>query len=1478
MATRDLTRAFLQLRADEKAKVLRRKNIVSHREEGNALMKSADQEATQRRHRPRLGGRRERHQPARGAHQGDDGEAEQAAHESPDGALRRVRVQVRAGDRPRHAGDHGRIPQRREGTTADGAERQERRVLGRGRQDEAERTAVRALAWLAGRRGLLLVMMFSCVSRALATQLQTLSGDFRKSQKTYLARVKNQKEGPVEFDFLAENEAKQKRRGDTAQITEVEIAEDVINERDQEIQRIATSITELATIFKELAVLVIDQGTILDRIDYNMEQVVEQTEKGIEELEKAEETQKNGRPMNAARAQTLVDTGGHNVCVDVLQLKNNNNPRFPIQLLSFKKCVIWVAIVILWWSKMDVEVKQQQALMRSLRVFVDALRGIKKTQDAADVHHDVVEAVRVLCAPSETQDSAQWHDEAWRHGLVPIFQKLCLCMMRLDALEAKERNKVGPKAPRQAEKPKAPAGLLSLRDYSVLQAALELLFCWGAYPRVAAGVLMPIEKRRPTRTFEISKDVLMWGYRGYTRVMLDGQRTNEETTNELLGITQALLQLLSLPQFQPILLPKYVVELLALLVYGEVAMDTQTPTPVQAEFCRLREMVLRVLPLRMSMSSLRAALGQASPVVNEQAVEQRFKVRCGNLLSRLLMEGGGIVATIEMLLGAVEEGNTQARMQVATLICQIPSGEDPTKYASALCAQVRELLLAAVTPEKGNTSSKLLGEMAALLADQMATRHPALFDTEILSKLFHPLLIYEDSRLHATTPSGETNEVALTHCVEIARLLLCGPPPSQRFLQALAPLVRPLLHMYAFAATSKSFLAAPLRALLTAWIRSCSSASLLLQLTVLPATLPLQPTLTACGYQRKHDQESWRPLRQFCAGGGGGISLRPVQPSTSLVDQEHERGSLKMLIMPLVELLGAKELENSEVVGDLFSSLLLTYMHVRKHGESDSLDLIDKKEDPASPLALYEPMKSPTSAEGVEMVLTLLLALIECLGPSVLRSAAAVLQCIGTVLETYNTTGSKLVDKEHEEGNIIPSEEAEEEEENDEILTICLGVVMTILEAGSSHRSDLEEQQLRAMLPVLEVLSRHPRPEVAELSTNARAQILSRGATKVDGTNTTAEGEQSFEEVLQEAEKDLSSELVPLRARGVVALTKLVRRSRVHAHDAEWTPRVHALASVFLLQLHDSESYVFLAAVQGLAALADAHPGVAIPALVKALLDSSNSLESRIKLSEALLFSAKRCGDTLPKYGKIFVYAYLDCIRPPPSLRKRVERMKQEVSKRVQLIQEVENPDTKAQETAHSSNEPENEQELLAAATLRSSCLSNLAEICALLQWGLQPFVLDVMTERRSAKTAATPRGRAAAARGGRASRSCVRAAVPCRVAWVEDAGAHAGPPLTAVPDAQARGARRPGPCGGVPCEPGAGRTGRGNARRAVPARGAARRGFRHLELAHPLTAHFNVALQILIFSMDNHFIFHQSLGVAHNGCKAALVTVSAVY
>ena len=83
----------------------------------------------------------------------------------------------------------------------------------------------------------------------------------------------------------------------TAQIQMVEDNTIVVQHREQEIGQIVRSIQDLNDIFKDLSTMIVDQGTILDRIDYNIEHSTVAVEKGLKQLQKAEKYQKKNRKM-----------------------------------------------------------------------------------------------------------------------------------------------------------------------------------------------------------------------------------------------------------------------------------------------------------------------------------------------------------------------------------------------------------------------------------------------------------------------------------------------------------------------------------------------------------------------------------------------------------------------------------------------------------------------------------------------------------------------------------------------------------------------------------------------------------------------------------------------------------------------------------------------------------------------------------------------------------------------------------------------------------------------------------------------------------------------------------------------------------------------------------------------------------------------------------------------------------------------------
>jgi syntaxin 16 len=57
--------------------------------------------------------------------------------------------------------------------------------------------------------------------------------------------------------------------------------------RNHEISEIAKSIVSLAELFKDLSNLVIDQGTILDSVEYNVQQTAVHMEDAVKELDMA---------------------------------------------------------------------------------------------------------------------------------------------------------------------------------------------------------------------------------------------------------------------------------------------------------------------------------------------------------------------------------------------------------------------------------------------------------------------------------------------------------------------------------------------------------------------------------------------------------------------------------------------------------------------------------------------------------------------------------------------------------------------------------------------------------------------------------------------------------------------------------------------------------------------------------------------------------------------------------------------------------------------------------------------------------------------------------------------------------------------------------------------------------------------------------------------------------------------------------------
>ena len=112
------------------------------------------------------------------------------------------------------------------------------------------------------------------LKRSLGWEIREVTRTLRHQQKEYFNKIKTyeSESGNKEIQLTETQREKMKDLEDESQIYE-----EIDKQRDQEINKLVASINGLTMIYKEMANLVMQQGTLIDRIDYNIDKAMDHT-------------------------------------------------------------------------------------------------------------------------------------------------------------------------------------------------------------------------------------------------------------------------------------------------------------------------------------------------------------------------------------------------------------------------------------------------------------------------------------------------------------------------------------------------------------------------------------------------------------------------------------------------------------------------------------------------------------------------------------------------------------------------------------------------------------------------------------------------------------------------------------------------------------------------------------------------------------------------------------------------------------------------------------------------------------------------------------------------------------------------------------------------------------------------------------------------------------------------------------------------
>ncbi|ORZ21893.1 hypothetical protein BCR41DRAFT_23073 [Lobosporangium transversale] len=768
-----------------------------------------------------------------------------------------------------------------------------------------------------------------------------------------------------------------------------------------------------------------------------------------------------------------------------------------------------------------------------------------------------------------------------------------------------------------------------------------------------------------------------------------------------------------------------------------------------------------------SLESLTILLSSSSP---KHLTPTWLKAVSGRFLSQILLRPGGVRVVLEYMQGSSEIIKLDQLERIARLVTCVPDQMSSVhEYYRTICPELLEIIeldLKLDDPDQTNEAKKQhilpspqLVQTTTFVINKLMMKNPAICQVEIVAKEIEPLWkwgtqanqkipVMSDTASMPVGEEGDGDDLELDPLVasefEISKAtmflhsLLVGNEPSPALFQAfLGQAAQSLYRLYEFLSQVRSVLREKVRELLISYLRILDPRETVevLKAIVMRRRMPVPPSkpwqaLVSYTGRKIADLVEMGTIGEsyFAPGPTGGAVLRCRRT------QGHSAATqLELDVDVFLDFLSELEAgdHQGDISGDLYVYLLDEY-HASKARGTNSV-----------------------SPRRMLTMLQLILSMTQKLGPSIMSKVTQIIGLASNILEHQMADPTELSDSEDAETSIE-----------------IVGLVLTLLSAiltENEHFSEQDRHLLSLILTQLKRLSDHPLIEIRRVAHDLRTLIPTRLDNSFNMKDAPHKTEMEIEmEKYASALAALQDSLLPVRAHGLhilreMILSKSILLTRSFGGDEAERELDHTL-DIFVQHIQEPDSFIYLNAVKCLAALTDAHGPEILKKLMKIYSneDGRQTLDTRLRVGEALVQTVQRCGDALGGYLNALLPGLYKVMNTTID-KSVVEAREQEKKKAIEKLKlqkasealltpeerqqkwrtEQENRKMQNSQGTHEDNDEQSDPVVDVASLLRSSALTILAtaaETCPtallpemrfLIDWVLSILDLDRQVEVR---------------------------------------------------------------------------------------------------------------------------------------------------